>query len=207
MAEKIEIKKELTQIEFQQIFTEFQESIKEQKNMHDLGRSFQILVKKITPAKEIHLLIVVESGKTLETVTLEKNLIVDISSSNSILTKCYQTKEALFSNDIARDTHYNKEIDNFLDYPLKNLLVVPLFNEDKEILGLIWAGIPQKDWNQYMQSDVEYMMQFSILLNENMTAEVEEPQEEKSQVEELQKEVGKESTSSMVKRLKTWLFK
>jgi len=206
MAEKIEIKKELTQIEFQQIFTEFQESIKEQKNMHDLGRSFQILVKKITPAKEIHLLIVVESGKTLETVTLEKNITIDISSSKSILAKCHQTKEALFSNDIARDPYYNKEIDNFLVYPLKNLLVVPLLNEDKEILGLIWAGIPQKNWNQYMQSDIEFMVQVSVL-NEKMIPEAEELQEEKIQAEELQEEADEESTSSMVKRLKSWIFR
>jgi len=206
MVEKIEIKKELTKTEFKQIVTVFHESIKKQANMHDLGKSFQELVKKITPAKEVHLMIVLEPGKRLETVMLEKNITIDISSSKSILAKCYQTKEALFSNDTARDPHYNKEIDNFLAYPLKNLLVVPLLDEDKEILGLIWAGIPQKNWNQYMQSDIEYMMQVSVL-NEKMILEAEELQEEKSQVEELQEEAAQESTSSMVKRLKTWLFR
>ena len=206
MAEKIKIKNELTETEFKQILAEFQESIKKQENALDLGKSFQELVKKITPAKEVHLLIVSEAGKTLETVTLEKNITIDISASKSILTKCYQTKEALFSNDIASDTHYNKEIDNFLDYPLKNLLVVPLLNDDKEILGLIWAGIPQKDWNQYMQSDIEYMMEVSVL-NETMILEAEDPQEEVIQAEELQKEADQESTPSMVKRLKSWLFR
>lgn len=206
MAEKIEIKKELSEVEFNQILAEFQESIEKQENADDLGRSFQELVKKITPAKEVHLLILSETGKTLETVTLEKNITIDISSSRGMLVKCYQTKVALFSNDIARDTHYNKEIDNFLDYPLKNLLVVPLLNEAKEILGLIWAGIPQKDWNQYMQSDIEYMVQISIL-NEKMILKAEELQKEKDQAEELQNEGDEESTSSMVKRLKSWIFR
>jgi len=205
MAEKIEIKKELSEVEFNQILTEFQESIEKQESADDLGQSFQELVKKITPSKEVHLLMPSKTGKTLETVTLKKNMTIDISSSKSILAKCYQTKEALFSNDIARDPHYNKETDNFLAYPLKNLLVVPLLNENKEILGLIWAGIPQKDWNQYMQSDIEYMMQVSVL-NEKMVPK-EEFQEEKSQPEELQEEVGEESASSMIKRLKSWLFR
>ncbi len=204
--EKIEIKKELTETEFKQILTEFKESIKTQESAYDLGKSFQELVKKVTPAKEVHLMIVQEPDKILETVTLEKNITIDISSSGSILAKCHQTKEALFSNDIARDPHYNKKIDNFLAYPLKNLLVVPLLNEDKEILGLIWAGIPQKNWNQYMQSDIEYMMQVSVL-NEKMIPEAEELQEEKIQAEEFQEEADQETTSSMIKRLKTWLFR
>ncbi len=205
MVEKIEIKKELTDVEFNQILTEFQENIVKQKNTDDLNQSFQELIKKITPAKEVHLLIPSATENTLETTTLEKNMTIDISSYKSILAKCYQTKEALFSNDIARDTHYNQEIDNFLDYPLKNLLVVPLFDEDKEILGLIWAGIPQKDWNQYMQRDIEYMMQVPVL-NEKMIQE-EEPQEETIQAEKFPEEVAHESTTSMVKRLKSWLFK
>ena len=196
MVEKIEIKKELTETEFKQILAEFKESIKTQESVYDLGKSFQELVKKVTPAKEVHLMIVQEPDKILETVTLEKNITIDISSSKSILAKCHQTKEALFSNDIARDPYYNKEIDNFLVYPLKNLLVVPLLNEDKEILGLIWAGIPQKNWNQYMQSDIEFMMQVSVL-NEKMIPEA----------EELQEEADQETTSSMVKRLKIWLFR
>ena len=189
--------------------------------MHDLGRSFQILVKKITPAKEVHLLIVVESGKTLETVTLEKNLTIDISSSKSILVKCYQTKEALFSNDIVRDADYNKEIDNFLAYPLKNLLVVPLLNKEKKILGLLWAGIPQKDWNQYMQSDVKYMIQFSILNEKILQKEIEELHEEvdEKSYEEIEEEVHEEieeksheeanqhQPSSMAKKIKSWLFR
>lgn len=206
MVEKIEIKKELTETEFKQILAEFKESIKTQESAYDLGKSFQELVKKVTPAKEVHLMIVQEPNTVLETVTLEKNITIDISSSKSILAKCHQTKEALFSNDIARDIHYNKEIDNFLAYPLKNLLVVPLLNEDKEILGLIWAGIPQKNWNQYMQSDIEYMMQLSVL-TEKMIPAAEELQEEKTQEEELQEEADQETTSSMVKRLKTWLFR
>ncbi len=205
MVEKIKIKKELTEVEFEQVLAEFQESILKQENTDDLSQSFQELVKKITPAKEVHLLIFSEIGKTLETVTLEKNITIDISSSKGILARCTQTKEALFSNDVARDPHYHKETDNFLDYPLKNLLVVPLLNEDKEILALIWAGIPKKDWNQYMQSDIKYMMQVPVL-NEKMIQE-EDPEEEMIQIKELQEEAGQESTTSMAKRLKSWLFK
>ncbi len=203
MIEKIEIKKELSEAEFNQILKEFRESIEKEENTDSQGQFFQELVKKITPAKEVHLLMPSKTEGVLETVTLEKNITIDIYSSKGMIAKCHQTKEPLFSNDIARDTQYNKETDNFLNYPLKNLLVVPLFNEAEEILGLIWAGIPQKDWNQYMQSDIEYMMQFSVL-NEKMI-QAEETQEEKSQAEKLQEDVDQKGTSSMVKRLKSWI--
>lgn len=229
MAEKIAIKKELTEIEFKKILTAFQENIQKQENTDDLGLSFQELVKKITPAKEVHLLLFSETGKILETVTLDNSLTVDISSSKSILSKSYQIKEALFSNDIERDTDYNKEIDNFLDYPLKNLLIVPLLNTEKEVLGLIWAAIPQKDWNQYMQSDVKYMMQFSIVNEKMLQKEIEELHEEIEEKideelqevieenieekveEEIKGESHEEATphqpSSMAKKIKSWLFK
>ena len=225
MAEKIAIKKELTEIEFKKILTAFQESMQKQENANDLGLSFQKLVKKITPAKEVHLLLLSETGKKLKTVTLEKSLTIDISSSKSILSKSYQVKEALFSNDIERDTDYNKEIDNFLNYPLKNLLIVPLLNAEKEVLGLIWAAIPQKDWNQYMQSDVKYMMQFSIVNEKMLQKEIEELHEEieekidedfqemieekieKKVEEEFQKEATLHQPSSIVKKIKSWLFK
>jgi len=203
MKEKIEIKKELNEKVFHEILVVFQKNIKEEENIYELGKYFQEFVKTITPAKEVHLMIVSESSKTLETVTLEKNITIDISSGRGILAKCYQNKEALFYNDIVRDTCYNEKIDNFLDYHLKNLLVVPLLNKDKDVWGIIWAAIPYKDWNQYMQSDIDYMMQVSQL-NKKMIPK-EDSQKEKVQI--IEKQFTEENTSSMVKRLKSWLFR
>jgi hypothetical protein len=205
MKEKVEIKKELSEIAFKEILAVFQESIKEEENIYELGKYFQEFVKKITPAKEVHLIIVTESSKTLETVTFEKNITIDISSGRGVLAKCYQNKEALFSNDIVRDTYYNEKIDNFLDYSIKNLLVVPLFDKakDKNVWGIIWAAIPYKDWNKYMQSDIDYMMQVSQLNKKMITKK--DAQKEKIQV--IEKQFTEKGTSSMVKRLKSWLFR
>ena len=192
MAEKIEIKKELTESDFNQIVAEFQKSIQNQDNVDDLGQSFRELVKKITPAKEVHFLLPLEKGRRLETVAVEKNITIDISSSKSLLAKCTQTKEALFSNDISRDTDYNKEIDNFLGYPLKNLLLVPLLLEDNEVMGIIWAAIPQKDLNQYMLSDIKYLVQITASCIEEL--------------EDIHRKSEQKDSTSVVSKIRSWLF-
>ncbi len=206
MVGKIGIKKELSQPEFDQILSQFRENRQKYENVKALSSFFTELAKQVIPAQEVHILIFLETGKILQTVTLEKSITIDISSSKSILSRSYQTKKALFSNDVTRDSYYAKEIDNFLEYPLKNLLVVPLLNEDKEILGLIWAAIPEKDLNQYMQSDIEYMMQLSVW-DKKIIHQREEFQEEKIEENIGQEEMVQENTSSMVKRLKSWMFR
>ncbi|RLA76191.1 MAG: hypothetical protein DRG30_03425 [Epsilonproteobacteria bacterium] len=180
MAVNIEIKKELTEEEFTRIYHKFQKSIEKQTDSRYLSKSFQELFKQVTPAKEVQLLLVSEPNKILKTITLEKNIAIDISSSKSILAQCYQAKEALYFNDISRNSDYNPDIDNFLAYPLKNLLLLPLLNIDKEIEGIVWAGISQKDFNQYTPSDIKYMTQVSVL-SEKMTTEEEEHQEDSNQ--------------------------
>ena len=175
------------------MYHKFQKSIEKQTDARYLSKSFQELFKQVTPAKEVQLLLVSEPNKILKTITLEKNITIDISSSKIILAKCYQTKEALFFNDVSRNGDYNQDIDNFLAYPLKNLLLLPLLNIDKEIEGIVWAGISQKDFNQYTPSDIKYMTQVSVL-SEKMTTEEEEHQEDSKQ----------KSNSYVLARLKSW---
>jgi len=194
------IKKELTQIEFEKILIEFQDIYGNEKTIYDIGKDVVDIVKKIIPAKEVHFLLITDSEKVLETITLSNNIKIDIASSLSMMLQCYESKEAFFSNDIERDIYYKSEIDNFLDYPLKNLLLSPLLTENNQCLGIIWAAIPKKDLNQYMQSDLTYIRQISIL-DENILAREKKEQKRDREVRD------NESTSSVVKRLKSWLFK
>ncbi|RLA78214.1 MAG: hypothetical protein DRG78_15665 [Epsilonproteobacteria bacterium] len=200
MTENIKIKKELAKEEFTRISHKFQKSIEKQTDSRYLSKSFQEFTKQVTPAEKVQLLLVSEPNKILKTTTLEENIMINISSSKSMLAKCYQTKKALFSNDVELESDYNQDIDNFLSCPLKNLLLLPLLNRDDEIEGIVWAGISQKDWNQYTQCDIEYMMQVCIL-DEKITIEEEEHQEKPKQKKPKQK-----STPNAIGRLKSWLL-
>ncbi len=200
MIEDIKIKKELTKEEFTRICHKFQKSIEKQTDARYLSKSFQELAKQVTPAKKVQLLLVSEPNKMLKTTTLEKNITINISSSKSMLAKCYQTKKALFSNDVKLDNNYNQDIDNFFSCPLKNLLLLPLLNSDNEVEGIVWAGISQEDWNQYTQCDIDYMTQV-CMLDEKITIEKEEYQKKPKQTKPEQ-----ESTQNRMGRLKSWLL-
>ena len=213
MAKQVKIKKELSEEEFERIYEEFQKQIEECKSIEDTIDMIQMIVKKVTPAQEIFLLNASESGKALAAIVNENYKDIDISKDNSMLAKCYRSREALFSNDIARDTDYNEVIDNFSAYPLKNLLLLPIFNNEKEVSGIIWAAIPQKDINQYMQSDVEYMMRLCALLTQIIEKEQKSsksPKKENLEVKESANEkketTNKNNTSSIVKKMRSWLF-
>jgi hypothetical protein len=170
------------------------------------------MVKRTIPAKEIHILLISESEKIVETITLSQNIKIDMFTAPSMLLQCYESKEALFSNDIDRDKYYNSKIDNFLDYPLKNLLLTPLLSEENKCLGIIWAVIPKKDLNQYTQLDLRYMTQLSVV-NEKMFVDESKKLEENIEVNKSYEEKNNniesdsENNASMVKRLKSWLFK
>jgi len=197
MTEKIEIKKELTEKEIQELFALFYKSLQQVKKYSDLETLYRDLIQTITPAKEIYLLKFLTEKHRLTTVSLEKNIYLDISF-KSMLSKCIQTKKAQFSNDIDRDTLYNEEIDNFLNYTLKNLLLIPLYTEDRQILGIIWAAIPQKNLNQYMQSDINHLEKISTLSHSIL---------EQIKPKEKEKKDEKKNKFSVIKKLKSLLFK
>ena len=156
MKTKIEIKKELTQSEVENIITQLHTKHKNIDNISEFVNALAILVKELTPSKEVYIFI--EKEGMYETLNVNKKLIIDVQTSIGMLSKCCQTKEPLFINDVKRDKNYNAKIDNFFDYPLKNLLLIPLLDKDKEMIGIIWSGIPEGDWNQYIQSDINHMM-------------------------------------------------
>lgn len=156
MKTKIEIKKELTLAEVKHIITQFHATHTNIDNISAFAKTLEILVKELTPSKDVYIFIRKEG--IYETLNIKKSLSIDIQSSIGMLSKCYQTKEPLFINDVKRDKNYNAKIDNFFDYPLKNLLLIPLVDKNNEMIGIIWAGIPEGDWNQYIQSDINNLM-------------------------------------------------
>jgi GAF domain-containing protein len=103
--------------------------------------------------------------KEFEVITLNKKIPMNIDK-ESIISECYHTKQALIVNDVAQSFLYKEKRDNFLEYTIKDLLVVPVLDDSaqKNILAILWAAIPVGSWNQYTQKDLDYMARFSIFI-------------------------------------------
>ena len=163
MIKKIDIKKELTEIEFKDIIIVCEQKFEQIKEIKKIALGCEEKTKEITPAKEAFVLLSKPDSQEFEILTLDKTIPMDIKK-ESILSECYKTKQPLIVNDATRSFLYRKKTDNFLNLEIKDLLLVPIMDDssEKNVLAIIWAAITNGSWNQYTQKDLDYMTRFSI---------------------------------------------
>ena len=163
MIKKIDIKKELTEIEFKDIIIVCEQKFEKIKEIKKIALGCEEKTKEITPAKEVCVLLSKPDSQEFEIVTLDKTIPMDIKK-ESILSECYKTKQPLIINDATRSFLYREKTDNFLNLDIKDLLLVPIMDDssEKNVLAIIWAAITIGSWNQYTPRDLDYMTRFSI---------------------------------------------
>ena len=148
MKEGIRIQKELTERDFRKIATKFHYNLKQITEMEIFVRYLQIIIKEITPAKEVELIF----PDTIQAIRNTKN---------AILSRCYHYQKAFFTNDVDRETTYNAMVDNFISEKMQKILCVPLVS-DGEVTAIIAAGIPYRDLNQFTWKDIAYIERLEI---------------------------------------------
>ncbi len=199
MSEKKKVSEEVLSSEFKQTLSSYEKQLNERSDIRSMGRLIQDFVKQVTPAKEVQLLLLDKSMKEMKTVTLDKNMMMNISNTSGMMAEVLHTRKALFTNDVERELKYKEDVDNFLHYPLKSLLLFPLV-EDENIWGLIWAGIPRKDLHQYMKIDLAYLEQMQHLLKKPR-------HETDEEIKPLESDVTAESklkNTSLITKIKSW---
>jgi len=198
---KKKLSEEVVFSEFKQTLLSYEKQLNEKNDTQSVGLWIEDFVKHVTPAKEVQLLVLNESIKQLETVVLDKKITINISNTSGMLAEVLHTRKALFTNDVNRELKYKEDIDNFLHYPLKSLLIFPLV-EDGNIWGLIWAGIPRKDLHQYIKTDLASLEQMQQLLKKPGQKTDDDPETFKSDVATE----GKLKNTSLITKIKSWFF-
>ncbi len=160
---KINIKKELTEEEFKDILVVCELKFKQISDLLEISLGCEEKTKAITPASEAFVLLARPDTQEFEIVTLNKKIPMNLKI-DSVLSECYKTKQPLLVNDATRSFLYNKKNDNFLNYDIENLLLIPIFDDssEKNVLAIIWSATTKGNWSQYTQKDVNYMVRFSI---------------------------------------------
>ena len=173
MKKNIKIKKELNDKEFKQIILRCEEDLIKKNDLISVAKRCEEAIKEITPATEAAFLIVKPEEKIFHAVTQKQDIPLNPKQEN-VLMECYNTKQSLMINDATRSFLYREKIDNFLGIELKDLMLVPVFNDSKErnVLAILWSAIPKGSWNQYTQKDLDFMTHFAMrtkrfLLNEH----------------------------------------
>ncbi|WP_457747904.1 ATP-binding protein [Sulfurimonas sp.] len=165
VVKNIDIKKELTEEEFKDIVIVCEQRFEKEREIRNIALGCEEKTKEITPAKEAFVLLPKHDTKEFEIVTLGKNIPMHLEK-ESVISECYNTKQPLIVNDITRSFLYNEKYDNFMNYELKDLLLIPIVDDtpQKNVLAVMWAAITKGSWNQYTQKDLSYMTRFSIFI-------------------------------------------
>ena len=165
MIKKTDIKKELTEEEFKDLIIVCEREFEQVTDISKIASGCEEKTKGITPAKEAYILLPKLESKEFEIITLDKKIPMNINK-EGIVSECYHTKQPLIVNDVTQSFLYKEKHDNFLEYPIKDLLVVPVLDDSaqKNVLAILWAAIPKGSWNQYTQKDLDYMARFSIFI-------------------------------------------
>jgi len=207
---EIKIKKELSSEELSRLINTFKEEVHNHTDAEFLSRTFAHYVKELTPAQFVHLFFMTDDKLTLFLIDTPQTT-VD-TSLKSLISECVKTGEAQLVNDIRRSPLYTPAIDNLFDYDLKNILLVPLYDINESLFAFLWAGIPKKDINQFIQKDIDNITllakQLSYIKPQTIKSKPEEEKEES--LKESQKDknhTAKPSeTNSLTNKIKSLFF-
>ena len=64
-----------------------------------------------------------------------ERIVIDVNK--GIVGKSIQTKELILENDVDKNPYFLKDIDKNSGFTTKNLIVTPIFNEDKKVIGAL----------------------------------------------------------------------
>jgi len=192
---KTSIKKELSPEEIERLLAYFQEELHNNTDTESLTYTLRNYVQKLTPANYVHTLYI-KDDHTLETIIDEVPTSIDIGASKGLLKRCLQTQEPQLTNDTNRDPYYDEPVDNVFAYPLKNLLVIPLYDIHNNPFGLLWMGIPKGDINQFITQDVEHLQQLISLISYVAPKEESEPKQKQQEEETIPVAVPQDTESA-----------
>ena len=83
---------------------------------------------------------------------------IDIALSSGIVGRCVRDKKHLIINDVYADPDFNGEVDRQTGYVTKNMMVIPMFNHDAEIIGAFQVinKLPKNE--VFIPEDLRYIM-------------------------------------------------
>ena len=163
MIQKLDIKKDLTNDQFDKVIISCKEYFKSVNNFSELASSCHNKTKEITPSMESHLMLPQLNTNEFYVIDLDKKIPLT-TEENSILSECYNRKQPLIVNDVKKSFLYNEKHDNFIGCEIKDILVMPILSKDRDVLAILWAATTRKRLNQYTQKHIDRMSKLSVYI-------------------------------------------
>ncbi len=106
-----------------------------------------------------------EENKTLESVVAQgiENLIIAVPLGTGIVGHVFETQQPLAVNDVYAHPLFASSFDNQLNFKTKSILCVPIFNENKEIIGALQCLNKKND--SFSTTDITVLNSFATAIS------------------------------------------
>jgi len=165
------MKKDLSKEEVKKIFLSYKKNIEKSSSLKDIISLYENIIKEITSQRHVFILSVNTKESNIKVTTLDIDIPIG-SEIDGILFKCYETKISHIVTHARRNSIYRQKVDNFIDAKIKDILLVPIFDnsEDKNIISIIWVATEYKSEDEFTHKDINYLEKLSINLAVKMTS-------------------------------------
>ena len=205
------IKKELSQEELFQLLNTFKTDVDNVTDIQSLSIILETYVQTLTPAQHVHLFQINDDKKLLYSVENPSLPAISLSEKKGMVIKCIKDNIPVSANDVKRNSEYNPEVDNIFGYDLKNLLVMPLYDDNRIIFAVLWAGILKNDINQFIHKDIKNINMFVEHIHFSIQNKVETAEEAKDSLLNKNNEISSDDADvprkTFVSKLKSLFFK
>ena len=142
----------------------------------DMGRA-------LTSSDRCTVWVVSDDKKTIWTKVAHGIEPIEIPITSGIVGNCITTETKIIIDDVYQDDRFNPEIDKKTGYKTKSMMVIPMFDNDYEVIGAFQVINNQGKKGVFEKRDMERMMLASTyaaetLISAKLTAEIEDTQRE-----------------------------
>jgi|GEM_PF-6132001 len=103
----------------------------------------------------------------------------------SIILDSYYRKKLRFVENLTTSFIYNRKLDQLVEYQLKDLLINPIFNHEKEVAYIIWLAHPMGSQEKFSFVDLQNIENFGHAIEERL------PIKEEPKTPQLEEETKK----------------
>jgi HD-GYP domain-containing protein (c-di-GMP phosphodiesterase class II) len=99
--------------------------------------------------------------KELWTIVVQKTDLIRMPDNRGIVGSCFQTGELIAINDAYKDDRFDKEVDKNIGYHTRNILAVPMINNEGATFGVLEA-INKLDGSDFKKDDMELLNHLTL---------------------------------------------
>jgi len=166
----------INKVLIRQEINQFFETYEENRDFLQLINALEETIKKVTLAEDSFILMIDDFNQEIHLLSKGKKIFVeDMEHTFSIILDSYYSQKVHLVKDVATSFLYNRELDQLVEHELQEMLLVPILDQDKSVLALVWVAYTQGNNEDFTQVDIDNINYLATFIKKSMLIDTIEP--------------------------------